>query len=96
MLKHGEANPLNVFGLRELDFCPPHFQRVEFDQRTSDVVIKNWIYENLSGRFFHGQWVNQDADVVPTKTLSKCVAFEEHHEASYFLMNLETFNVSNW
>ena len=57
MLKHGEPNPLNVFGLRKLDHCPPHFERVVFDIKTSEKQITDWIHENLSGRFYLGDAV---------------------------------------
>ena len=56
MLKHGEVNPLDVFGLRKLDHCPPHFERVIFDLRLSKKDIIDWIYENLEGRFYHGSY----------------------------------------
>jgi hypothetical protein len=35
MLRDGEANPLTVHGLRELDRCPPHFVQVKFELRNS-------------------------------------------------------------
>ena len=56
MLKHGEINPLNVFGLRRMDHCPPHFEKVYFDLRTSEKHISDWIYEHLIGRFWFGDF----------------------------------------
>lgn len=91
MLKHGEANPLNIFGLRQLTHCPPHFERVQFDLRTSEKDITDWIYENLEGRFYFGQ-----IDVTQPynrPTFRQClVAFELSSEATYFSMFLTQIN----
>ena len=46
MLRDGEANPLVVHGLRELEHCPPHFVQVQFDPRCSRKQITDWIWEN--------------------------------------------------
>jgi len=86
MLKHGEINPLNVSGLRELGHCPPHFCRVTFDIATREKNIKDWVYENLQGRFWAGQVYDEGA------TLRYCVAFEINSEASYFSLFLDQFN----
>ena len=91
MLKHGEINPLNVFGLRQMSHCPPHFERVPFDIRTSEKKISDWIYENLSGRFWLGD-VFEDGQSDSVSSRCKCVAFEEHSEASYFALNLDQLN----
>ena len=89
MLKHGEVNPLNVFGLRRLDRCPPHFEKVVFDLKTSEKRITDWIYENLEGRF-------TTMDVYSTTDsatmMHKCVAFEIPAEASYFALLLDSIN----
>lgn len=90
MLKHGEINPLNVFGLRELDHCPPHFYRICFDLKTQEKRIKDWVYENLEGRFWMGDAFYQSDN--GNTLMQKCVAFEEHSEASYFSLFLDKFN----
>ena len=86
MLKHGEVNPLNVHGLRRLEHCAPHFEKVFFDSNCWDKTILNWIHENLEGRFYLGE---QLAGALVTR---KCAAFERHSEASYFTLMLDTFN----
>jgi hypothetical protein len=86
MLKHGEVNPLNVHGLRRLEHCAPHFEKVFFDSNCWDKTILNWIHENLEGRFYLGE---QLAGPLVTR---KCAAFERHSEASYFTLMLDTFN----
>lgn len=93
MLKHGEANPLNIFGLRQLTHCPPHFERVQFDLRTSEKTLTDWIYENLEGRFYIGV-----VDVARSRTNNitarqQVVAFENASESSYFSLFLPQLNV---
>lgn len=90
MLKHGEANPLNVFGLRQLAHCPPHFERVEFDNYASEKDIANWIYENLSGRFYIGYRDIERSGVPFQRQMN--VAFELVSEASYFSLLLPQIN----
>ena len=92
MIKHGEVNPLNVFGLRQLEHCPPHFAQVPFDLATSEKRITDWIYENLDGRFYFGDYIFSDDD--GTK-MRKCAAFELHSEASYFSLFLDKVNTWN-
>ena len=89
MLKYGEPNPLNVFGLRKLEHCPPHFVEVKFDLYDNFKSITDWVYENLEGRFYAG-----DAYAVIDKKIhmSKCIAFENPSEATYFSLFLDKIN----
>lgn len=90
MLKNGEINLLNIFGLREISHCPPHFFKVKFDLKTSEKAIIDWVYEHLSGRFWIGDVYSESEN--DSFQLEKCVAFEIHAEASYFSLMLDTFN----
>jgi hypothetical protein len=92
MLKHGEVNPLNVFGLREVVNCPPHFEKVQFDLRVSSKQITDWIYENFESRFWFGDvyYSSESGSVV----MSACAAFESAAEASYFALILDQINSS--
>lgn len=92
MIKHGEVNPLNVFGLRRIDHCPPHFERVTFDLRTDVKNITDWIYENLSGRFWIGDVYLPNEDNPQHLSIQTSVAFELHEEASFFCLMLSTIN----
>jgi hypothetical protein len=93
MLKYGEVNPLNVFGLRQLEHCPPHFQVVPFDLRAGIKDITDWIYENLSGRFWVGYYyVIESGDSGAINSMQYAVAFERHDEASYFALFLPELN----
>lgn len=94
MLKHGEVNPLNIHGLRQISWCPPHFEQLLFDPSVTEKVIADWIYENLSGRFYLGQADVKSADGRPTYR-QMLVAFEHASEASYFGLCLPQINVNN-
>lgn len=89
MLKHSEVNPLNVHGLRQLKHCPPHFTEVVFDLNTNEKAISDWIFENLTGRFYVGY-----TDKIHDEKYSRfyCAAFEEPGEASFFSMFLSQIN----
>ena len=90
MLKYGEVNPLNVFGLRRMEHCPPHFVQVEFDLKTDAKYITDWIYENLAGRFYFSDAYNLDSNG-KTQMCYKA-AFEHGGEASMFGLMLENIN----
>jgi hypothetical protein len=90
MLKHNEVNPLAVFGLRRVEHCPPHFITVCFDAYVPEKHISDWIWENLSERFYIGD------DYIPTEgggmSMQKMVGFENPGEASLFSLVLNTIN----
>lgn len=98
MLKYNEANPLDVFGLRQLDHCPPHFEVITFDLRANIKDLTDWIYENLSGRFFVGDYFSPDSDNLDTSCvkMQKAIAFERHEEASYFGLFLPNINITSY
>jgi hypothetical protein len=96
MLIDGVVNPLNVHNMRRMDWCPPHFEKIIFDPMNSDWLVfskaksekkllSDWIYENLSGRFYIGYHDTQENNKSTRKTV---VAFEIANEASFFSLNL--------
>ncbi len=87
MLRDGEANPLTVHGLREVDHCPPHFVQVQFDSRTSRKQVTDWIWENFEGRFWFGDiyYVTEGGSIA----ITACAAFEIPGEASMFSLCLD-------
>lgn len=95
MLKYNEVNPLNVFGLRRLAHCPPHFEILCFDLKTQEKNITDWIYENLASRFFVG-----DTYIVSPENgnmiLCHKVGFEDPSELTYFGMFLDTINAYDY
>jgi hypothetical protein len=88
-----EINPLNVHGLRRLEHCPPHFLQVCFDLHTDERNITDWVYTNLTGRFYFGDYVLVDS--AGKKSMCKMLAFEIHSEASYLGLFLDTINKSS-
>jgi hypothetical protein len=91
MLIHGEVNPLNVFGLRRLDHCPPHFEKILFDLKCEIKIVSDWIYTNLEGRFYLGDHSYSQDGVFTIQTLA---AFERASDASYLGLMLDQINKS--
>jgi predicted nucleotidyltransferase len=91
MLKHNEANPLNVHQMRRVEHLPPHFTKVMFTLGTQEKIIVDWIWENLEGRFYLGDWYSEKA--TGTLDVQKVAAFETAGEASLFALILDTVNV---
>jgi hypothetical protein len=91
MLKYGEVNPLNVFGLRQLDHCPPHFTKVQFDLKCNVKKITDWVVENYDGRFYAGDSYIEDPKNSRIQ-MQQCVAFEIPGEASHFALILDKLN----
>lgn len=83
MLKNKESNPLAVFNMQRMEFCPLHFQQLVFPLKTVEKDILDWIYENTEGRFFLSDEINGTG----------CVAFEIHSEATYFAIFLPQINI---
>lgn len=81
-LKDYEANPLAVFNMRKMDFCPKHFQSITFSLICDERVILDWMYENTDGRFFLGR--DHSGNMV--------VGFENHSESTYFALMLVDIN----
>jgi hypothetical protein len=94
MLKHNEVNPLAVFGLRELEHCPPHFVRVDFNLKAPEKVISNWIWANFDGRFWYGDYYYKDE--ANNVAFQKCAAFEIPGEASMFALMLDQINKNDF
>ena len=87
MLRDGEANPLVVHGLRELEHCPPHFVQVQFDPRCSRKQITDWIWENFEVRFWFGDFYSSTP--AGSISMTACAAFEIPGEASMFSLCLD-------
>lgn len=92
MLRNGEANPLTVHGLREVEYCPPHFVKVQFDVRCSRKQITDWIWENFAGRFWFNDlyYINESGACA----MSTCAAFEIPGEASMFSLCLDQIQLT--
>jgi hypothetical protein len=49
-LAKGSVNPLNVLGLRKLNWIPKHFTIISVKSTEVDNM-SSWIYNNLNGRY---------------------------------------------
>jgi hypothetical protein len=85
-LLHSEPNPLNVLEMRELNFCPSNWTTIRLSTTNwlvSSVLddIRNWIYNNLSGRFC----IITDVEIVDGKMeIVNKIGFEEASESTMF------------
>ena len=51
-LNRGELNPLDVLGLRKLNFIPEHFQTITIETGFQDIKkIDQWINYHLNSRY---------------------------------------------
>jgi hypothetical protein len=50
-LAKGSVNPLNVLGVRRLNFIPKHFAKIHVNNGVSIQKIEHWIYTNLNSRY---------------------------------------------
>lgn len=93
MLRDGTPNPLTIHGIRELEHCPPHFIKVQFDLRGGKKSVSDWIWENLEGRFwFDDLYYLTDGGSI---AMAACAAFEISGEASMFGLCLDQINHKN-
>lgn len=87
--KKFQPNPLNLFNLRRVEHCPPHFYAVEFDSQVAEKKLSDWIWENLSGRFFLGDvFITTESK----REIRKRAGFEIHGEATYFALQINEIN----
>jgi hypothetical protein len=84
MIKN-KINPLNVLGLRELEFPPAHFHYLILDLRAhQSKKIRDWIYDNLKHRFYINETVTLDNNQLVFKVK---IGFEDPKESSLFLLS---------
>ena len=57
---------------------------------TQDKAISDWIWTNLSGRFWYDDYYQKDS--ANNVTIQKCAAFEIAGEASMFALILDQIN----
>jgi hypothetical protein len=61
-LIRGRVNPLNVLGLRKVNFCPPHFAKMVSKNTDKIESIDNWIYARLDSRYCIKKSYSVDSD----------------------------------
>lgn len=85
-LKGGSPNPLNYFGLRRVEYSPPHF-KYTYIEKYNPVILKNidsWIKKNLNNRYYLGQ--NLALDNNNTIIYNTKIGFELEKELSFFMI----------
>ena len=84
MIKKGKVNPLELFEVRRVEFCPPYFETHVFETRYNlKQALESWIEDNLSGRYYVGSSVSLGSPSF--KNVTK-VGFEKSSELSYFML----------
>jgi len=91
MDKQKKINPLNVFGMRRVKFCPPHFESTNVDLTYNMTnSIEQWIDKNTKGRFFLDQQVifSPHESHMGRKKVKRTtvISFENSKDLSYFLI----------
>lgn len=82
-LRAGKVNPLNVLGLRRVQFPAHHFHFTTLERFSISYVMQlaDWITLNMNGRFYIGQGLilSNNQFIYVTK-----IGFEKEKELSYF------------
>jgi hypothetical protein len=85
VIKKGKINPLEVFEIRRVSFCPSYFESANIKLRYNlrDAMVQ-WIEDNLSGRYYIGKTVVLNEQ----NSIEECIklAFEKESELSYFML----------
>jgi hypothetical protein len=85
-LAKNTISKFNIFGLRKVNSCPPHFKTITVPYKwNTSGDVETWIYENLSGRYYIGKTVKLDADSTLQTVI--LIGFENHKEATFFLLS---------
>lgn len=91
-IKNGKINPLNVLGLRKVDFPAHHFAYTTLPKYNHAYTAKleTWIQNNLNGRFYIGQYIGLAID--NTIVYNTRVGFENEKELSFFTLACPDLN----
>lgn len=86
-LAKGTVNPLNVLGLRRLDFIPKHFTWIRITNQ--DVSkIEQWIYMSLNSRYC----IKKTPGIINDKISDVClIGFEDPHDATMLVLTCPHF-----
>tara|TARA_B100000085_G_scaffold256007_1_gene256220 strand:- start:394 stop:684 length:291 start_codon:yes stop_codon:yes gene_type:complete len=83
--KTGEPNPLEYFGVREVNTYPKHFDTIAIEMTYNlEDSLRKWIRQNLKGRYYIGKSLELDNQSNYTSQLK--VGFENPKELSYFML----------
>mgnify|MGYP000500891569 CR=1 FL=1 len=82
-LKNGKVNALNALEMRRYAFPAHHFTYTNLFKYNPGYLnaIDNWIYNNLNGRYYVGQYLSLSNNTLVYVTR---VGFEQEKELSFF------------
>ena len=82
-----KINPLNFYGIRQLEIPPPHFEYTTIEMRRYNLeqTIVKWIEKNLKGRFYVGSIHELDKNNKQVKVIK--IGFEDPKELSIFTLS---------
>lgn len=84
MIKKGKINPLELYNVRRVDFCPSYFESHNLETTYNlRNAIESWIQDNLSGRYYIGNSI-----ILSNSNLKQAtkIGFEKSSELSYFML----------
>lgn len=81
-----KINPLNFYGIRQLEVPPPHFEYTTIEMRRYNLeqTMVKWIEKNLKGRFYVGTMYELDKNNKQVKVIK--IGFEDPKELSVFTL----------
>jgi len=85
MHKEIVARPLELLGIRKVEFLPSHFEKLVISLPYNLVgAVEKWIICNLKGRYSIGKHVILNGSNKLETALQ--IGFEDPKEASYFML----------
>lgn len=90
-LKNDKVNPLNVLGIRKIEFPAHHFVYTTVPKYTPTYMSKldTWINQNLNGRYYIGQSIDL---IDNTIVFTIKIGFENDKELSFFKLACPDLN----
>lgn len=79
-----DINPMDWYGLREMDWIPSHFTCVPL--RSNLAKSKFWIKSNTHGRYAFGKRLSN-------RVIESVVGFEEPSEATLYTLSFSHENI---
>lgn len=82
-LRAGKVNPLNVLGLRRVQFPAHHFHYMFLNGYSPHLIktLDEWIFQNLNSRYYIGQSIDLQDSIIVYVTK---IGFEQEKELSFF------------
>lgn len=81
-----DPNPLNYFGLRRVNYAPPHFFYYTIQKSGNSIInsLSTWIENNLQYRYYINQVLTLNKNKVIVYGVK--IGFEYESELGYFVL----------